>query len=87
MNKALYSLHVKSRVSSQGQVTIPAEIRDRLGLTPGTPVEFELVEGGALLRKGPGGTHPVDRVYGTLRLPQRVDALLDRMRGPRPRKR
>lgn len=37
------------RISSSGQVTIPAELRERCGLQPGTEVEFELVEGGLLL--------------------------------------
>ena len=29
------------RITSKGQVTIPAEIRDRAGLLPQTEVEFE----------------------------------------------
>jgi len=29
------------RITSKGQVTIPAEIRDRAGLLPHTEVEFE----------------------------------------------
>ncbi len=28
------------RITSKGQVTIPADIRDRAGLLPGTEVEF-----------------------------------------------
>ena len=30
------------RITSKGQVTIPAEIRERAGLLPQTEVEFEL---------------------------------------------
>jgi AbrB family looped-hinge helix DNA binding protein len=30
---------------------VPLEVRERLGLRPGTPVEFELREEGVLLRK------------------------------------
>jgi AbrB family looped-hinge helix DNA binding protein len=30
------------RITSKGQVTIPAEIRERAGLLPHTEVEFEL---------------------------------------------
>jgi hypothetical protein len=37
-----------------------------------------------LLRKGTSGTHPVDQVWGTLRLDRPVDEILDEMRGPRP---
>jgi len=29
------------RITSKGQVTIPIEIRERLGLLPGTEVEFD----------------------------------------------
>ena len=65
---------------------MPVEVRERLGLAPGTPVEFELREEGVLLRKGISGSHPVDRVWATLPLGHPVDEILDEMRGPRPRK-
>ncbi len=77
---------MRSTISSKGQVTVPVEVREQLGLVPGTPVEFELKEEGVLLRKGISGDHPVDRVWATLRLPRPVDQILDEMRGPRPRK-
>ena len=39
-------------VTRKGQVTIPKPIRDRLGIRPGSRVEFELTEDGrAVLRK------------------------------------
>jgi AbrB family looped-hinge helix DNA binding protein len=79
---------MKSTISSKGQITVPAEIRDRLGLLPGTVVVFELRNGGAFLRKGTvGGVHPIDRLYGTLKLAKSTDELLDEMRGPRPKRR
>lgn len=37
------------RVTSKGQVTIPKDVRQRLGITPGSDVEFELDERGARL--------------------------------------
>ena len=40
-----------SRVSSKGQVTIPKAVRDSLGLTPGTEVEFELEDGFARIKR------------------------------------
>ncbi|MFL6233750.1 MAG: AbrB/MazE/SpoVT family DNA-binding domain-containing protein [Thermoanaerobaculia bacterium] len=76
---------MKSTVSSKGQITLPVEIRDQLGLEPGVVVSFEVREGGVLLRKGTSSKHPVDRVFGSLRLEKPVDNLLDEMRGPRPR--
>ncbi len=75
---------MKSTVSSKGQITLPAEVRNRLGLAPGTSVRFELREGGVFIRKGGAGAHPVDQLFGLLRLRNPVDALLDEMRGPRP---
>ncbi|MEK7700567.1 MAG: AbrB/MazE/SpoVT family DNA-binding domain-containing protein [candidate division NC10 bacterium] len=77
---------MESVVSSKGQITLPAEAREKLGLAPGTPVQFELREGGLFLRKGGRGTHPVDQVFGRLKLEKPVDTLLDEMRGPRPRR-
>jgi AbrB family looped-hinge helix DNA binding protein len=75
---------MKSTISSKGQITVPAALREKLGLAPGTRVQFELTEGGVLLRKGSGGAHPVDQVFGRIKLEKSVDALLDEMRGPRP---
>jgi len=43
------------RVTTKGQVTIPQHVRERLGITPGSEVDFELDNGGArLVRVDPG---------------------------------
>jgi AbrB family looped-hinge helix DNA binding protein len=39
------------QITSKGQVTIPQEIRNRLGLLPHTEVEFELAGDHARIRK------------------------------------
>jgi antitoxin PrlF len=39
---------MKSLVSEKGQVTIPKALRDRLGLRPGTSLDFQ-AEGGRLV--------------------------------------
>ena len=39
------------QITSKGQVTIPQEIRNRLGLLPHTQVEFELAGDHARIRK------------------------------------
>jgi len=39
------------QITSKGQVTIPQEIRNRLGLLPHTKVEFELAGDHARIRK------------------------------------
>jgi antitoxin PrlF len=80
---------MKSTISSQGQITVPVEVRERLGLAAGTSVRFELRPDGVLLRKGAGGDHPVDKVFGLIRPARPRDslALLDEIRGPRPGRR
>jgi AbrB family looped-hinge helix DNA binding protein len=75
---------MKSTVSSKGQITLPGLVREKLGLRAGTPVEFELREDGVLVRKGVRGMHPVDALFGTLKVERSVDELIDEMRGPRP---
>nr|WP_246251566.1 AbrB/MazE/SpoVT family DNA-binding domain-containing protein [Mesorhizobium camelthorni] len=39
------------RVTTKGRVTIPKEVRDRLGIGPGSEVEFVEGAGGIVLRK------------------------------------
>jgi len=77
---------MKGTLSSKGQITLPVEIRRKLGLLPGTRLRFQVREGGVLLLKGGDEEHPVDQVFGTLKLSAPVDRLLDQMRGPRPKK-
>jgi AbrB family looped-hinge helix DNA binding protein len=78
---------MKSVISSKGQITVPVEIRSRLGLYPGTVVTFEMTKNGALLRKGGSGMHPVDQLYGMLNSKDRTDDLLAELRGPKPGRR
>lgn len=39
------------RVTSKGQVTIPIEIREKIGLLPDTEVEFKMAGNAVLLKK------------------------------------
>jgi AbrB family looped-hinge helix DNA binding protein len=43
------------RITSKGQVTIPMEIREKLGLLPETEVEFQLDGDSVRIRKAVGG--------------------------------
>jgi len=45
------------RITSKGQVTIPVEIREQLGLTPNTEVEFEVISRRSLRKKNQSKTH------------------------------
>lgn len=54
------------QITSKGQVTIPQEIRNRLGLLPHTKVDFELAGDHAVLRKAKG--EEGDSIRGRLAL-------------------
>jgi antitoxin PrlF len=41
----------QSRLTSQGQISIPAEIRRRLGLEPGSVIEWEETPDGIMVRR------------------------------------
>ena len=56
------------RITAKGQVTIPIEIRRRLGLQPNSEVEFEITGNTVRIRKARGRT-------------QRGQSLVDHMRG------
>jgi AbrB family looped-hinge helix DNA binding protein len=42
------------RITSKGQVTIPIEVRQRLGLLPNTEVEFRIRGSEAVIRRAKG---------------------------------
>lgn len=55
------------KITTKGQVTIPAEIRERLGLLPHTEVEFRLAGNGVVLTKAKRGARRGQRVVDHLR--------------------
>ena len=61
------------RITTKGQVTIPQDIRERLGLLPWSEVEFD-VDGDAVLIRKKTGTKG------------RGQRLLEHMRAARPKK-
>ena len=83
------------QVTAKGQVTIPLEIRNRLGLLPHTEVEFELDGDHARIRKaqrasgGRGrGRLVIEALRGTANTGMSTDEIMALMRGePRPTKR
>jgi AbrB family looped-hinge helix DNA binding protein len=80
---------MKGTVSSKGQITVPKKVRTRYDLEPGTEVEFELREDGALLRKKKAQRHPIWEAIGSFKgkwrwpkgIPHTVDAYIDYVRG------
>lgn len=55
-----------STLTSKGQVTIPKEIRTRLGLRPGDRLDFQLDEGGEL-KVRPASEPSYLRLFGSLK--------------------
>jgi antitoxin PrlF len=43
-----------NNVTSKGQVTIPKQVRDRLGIAPGSAVAFELTDAGDVVLRAVG---------------------------------
>jgi antitoxin PrlF len=71
---------MKSVVAERGQVTIPKALRDRLGMRPGTTLEFS-EESGRLVAVKSAPADPVARVYGCLGRKFDTDAFMAEIRG------
>ncbi|MBZ9700199.1 MULTISPECIES: AbrB/MazE/SpoVT family DNA-binding domain-containing protein [unclassified Mesorhizobium] len=82
------------RVTTKGQVTIPKQIRDHLGIRPGSEVEFVATDEGARLvavnenlpeeEKLRRFSNVLDRMEGTLDLGgMTTDEYMEWLRGPR----
>ena len=55
-----------STISSKGQVTVPIEVRHRLGLKQGDRVEFVFEDGKTVLRPSRPATNPFTAYIGAL---------------------
>jgi AbrB family looped-hinge helix DNA binding protein len=60
------------RLTSKGQITIPLEIREKLGLMPLTEVEFDIVGESVRIRKKDGRAHRKGKSYGQVMLEARA---------------
>ncbi|MDX1251240.1 MAG: AbrB/MazE/SpoVT family DNA-binding domain-containing protein [Gammaproteobacteria bacterium] len=71
---------MKAVVAERGQVTIPKSLREKLGIRPGTILDFEVENGRLVARKK--ALDPVSAVIGCL--PQgNTDDLIAELRGER----
>lgn len=68
------------RVTEKGQVTIPKELRDALGIGAGTEVEFERRRDVIVVRKARTGNHRGSRLAERLRgrgdIPMTTDEIM-----------
>jgi antitoxin PrlF len=55
------------RITSKGQVTIPQEVREKLGLMPHTEVEFVIEGNRAFVRKAAGPAQRGKRLVENMR--------------------
>jgi AbrB family looped-hinge helix DNA binding protein len=73
------------KITSKGQVTIPQEVRERLGLLPQTEVIFEVTDDGVILKKArgqrPRGTAVVEHIRGRGDVQLSTDEILAHTRG------
>jgi AbrB family looped-hinge helix DNA binding protein len=72
------------RVTSKGQVTIPQEVRQKLGIQPGTEVRFRVRGDVAVLEKVPGrgrGQAIVEHLTGRGDVKMTTDEIMALMRG------
>ena len=78
------------KITTKGQVTIPVEIREKLGLLPNTEVDFEVVGKAVRMRKvrragraGRRGKSIVKRLRGRGSVRMTTDEILALTRGDR----
>jgi AbrB family looped-hinge helix DNA binding protein len=57
-------MNKSSTISSKGQITVPQEIRKRLGLVPGDRVEFVIEEDRTVIRPARSEGNPFEKFIG-----------------------
>ncbi len=77
-----------SSISSKGQVTVPQEIRNRLGLAAGDRVEFVVEGDRTLIRPARSVSNPFEKYIGVLGTfpggPNEINAWLRELRDEEP---
>jgi antitoxin PrlF len=71
---------MKAIVSEKGQVTIPKQLRERLGIHPGQVLDFD-EENGRLVAVKTAPADSIDSVYGILALGRSTNAVMRELRG------
>jgi AbrB family looped-hinge helix DNA binding protein len=72
-----------STISSKGQVTVPQEIRNRIGLSAGDRVEFVVKNGQTVIRPLRSESNPFEKYKGILksfRSRKEINAWISEMR-------
>jgi antitoxin PrlF len=74
---------MEATVAERGQITLPKAVRDALGLTKGTKLKVELIEGRIVLRKDVDDA--LSRLRGRFKLAEGFASTDDAMRALRGR--
>jgi antitoxin PrlF len=77
LSKGNFAMHAK--VAERGQVTIPKAVRERLGIAPGTVLDFKAENGRLVAVKA----EPVDKleaIYGRFGRGRSADAVVAELR-------
>ena len=69
-----------SKMTIKGQVTIPKEVRDSLGLKPGNKVKFKIKDGSCILEKDVENI-PFSKWIGYLKDKKTSDEIIEGLRG------
>lgn len=76
------------RVTARGQITIPEEVRDDLGIRPGDRIDFEAADScGRIHKIEPGtvdGEDPFEKYRGSVDSNARLPDRMRRLRGEYP---
>jgi len=73
---------LRAKITSKGQITIPKEMREKIGLEPGKEVYFEEKDGVFYIKKGVEKS-PFDKWMGYLKNKKgrSPDEILEKLRG------
>ncbi len=68
-------MNVRSKITSKGQTTIPAEVRELLGLKPGDTVTYEIAEKTVRIGKARSALEFAGILYDPNRKPLTIDEM------------
>ena len=71
---------MKAKVAERGQVTIPKALRERLGIVPGTVLDF-IEDQGRLIARKTEAVDSVDLVFGRFGRGRNTDKIKKEIRG------
>ena len=69
------------RVTRKGQVTIPKQVREALGIVPNSEVDFVEENGRVYLRKRTKKENPFERLLGSATIKMTTDEIMALTRG------